>query len=81
MNRESDNVVRQVLNSRGENAIMMIGQFDIEAARLDLSTEDFDTLESYIDTNLVGRGLWDYTTLPSHEDGRKGRSQNGWSDA
>jgi hypothetical protein len=81
INREADNVVRQVYNGRDENAIIMLGRFDIEAARSDLSSEGFNTLENYINANLVGRGLWDYTTLSSHEDGRKGRFQNGWSDA
>jgi hypothetical protein len=58
----------------------MIGEFDIGTAKEELSDDDFKALEAYLDENLVGRGMWDSPTLPSHEEGRKGRFQKGWSD-
>jgi hypothetical protein len=80
INRDADYVVREVHNGRYENAIIMIGEFDIETAKEELSDVDLNALEAYLNDNLVGRGMWDSTTLSSHEEGRKGRFQNGWTE-
>jgi hypothetical protein len=79
VNRRKDNVVREVYDCRDENSHIMLGQYDLDTHKADLSPASAEAHESYISLAMVGRGMWDYPTIPSQHQGRRGRFTEDWS--
>jgi hypothetical protein len=71
--------VREIYDYRDENSHIYLGQYDLEAHIADLSSASAEALESYLSLAFAGRGVWDYTTIPSHRQGRRGRFTEDWS--